>query len=408
MKTELQRLPDYVCEQTIERFTRVSAERPWEKVDALRFEVALVGNRELYAAPGARQFQDRPLASLVSRGTISTGQLALLAKHVFDSSAAKFIDRGKSEHAGRPAHQYDYDVAPEHSSYRLRSGTAESTVGFQGAFWIDEATLDLVRLEVQAYDIPEQLGLAEANTSMSYSRAAIDATEILLPVAASHSVVAVDGIETMNRMRLSACRHYRAEATVLFAGEQAPASAPQESARDRLTDSGENLLPAGALLEIALDANLDPENARIGDAVSASIARPLKQGETILVPQGAPVRGRIVRLERQSMPFPIYEVGLEFDLVQIGDRKVPLAATMHEAGPAAGLIKQAKRLDPKFTRQRAARMDILVREVQRGQGILYWEARHGSIPRGLRMKWRVEKDPARSRSGAARAPAGEP
>jgi hypothetical protein len=37
-------------------------------------------------------------------------------------------------------------------------------------------------------------------------------------------------------------------------------------------------------------------------------------------------------------------------------------------------------------------MDILVREVQRGQGILYWEARRGSIPRGLRMKWRVEKE----------------
>jgi hypothetical protein len=392
MNVELDRLPNYVCQQTVERFGRSAAERPWEKIDTLRFEVALVGNQELYAAPGARQFQDRPLAEMAGRGTISTGQLALLAKHVFGSTAAHFTYRAKNERAGRIAHQYDYDVAPEHSSYRLRSGTAESTVGFQGAFWIDDQTLDLIRLEVEAYDIPERLGLAEANTAMSYSRAVIDATEILLPVAASHSIAAVDGVETMNRIELSACRHYRTEATIQFAGETASPESGESVARNRIAEPAADALPAGALIEITLDSNLDPAIANIGDPIAGSLARPVKDGEAVLVPQGAAVRGRVVRLDRQNMPFPIYEVGLEFDSVEIGDRKLPLAATMEEAGPAAGLIKQAKRLDPTFTRQRTARMDILVREVQRGQGILYWEARRGSIPRGLRMKWRVEKE----------------
>jgi hypothetical protein len=37
-------------------------------------------------------------------------------------------------------------------------------------------------------------------------------------------------------------------------------------------------------------------------------------------------------------------------------------------------------------------MDILVREVQRGQGILHWDARRGPLPRGFKMKWRVQQD----------------
>src|SRR3989442_14134606 len=82
MRVELDRLPDYVCTQTTERFSRSTSEERWQKVDTLRFEVALVGNQELYASPGAHQFQTRPLAEMVGRGTISTGQLALFAKHV--------------------------------------------------------------------------------------------------------------------------------------------------------------------------------------------------------------------------------------------------------------------------------------------------------------------------------------
>jgi hypothetical protein len=389
MRVELERLPDYVCTQTIERFNRSSSEERWQKVDTLRFEVALVGNQELYAEPGARQFQSRPLAEMVGRGTISTGQLALFAKHVFLPSNVHFTYRGENEQAGRPAHQYDYDVAPERSSYRLRFGAAESTVGFQGAFWIDPPTLDLVRLEVQAYDLPQSLGLAEANTTLNYARVAIDNTEILLPVSAAHSLAALKDFESLNRMELSGCRHYRTEAAIRY-DDKNTAPSDEEVARNRSADVTEFILPKGTPLDLALNSNVDLTTTKIGDRFTARTVRPVKDGERIVVPEGSTVLGHVVRLEKQSMPLPIYEIGLQFDVMQLGDRELPLVATMENAGPAAGLLRQAKRLDPKFTKQRTARMDILVREVQHGQGILHWDARRSSIPRGLRMKWRIE------------------
>jgi hypothetical protein len=391
IKSELRKQPDFTCAQSTERFRRASSERAWEKMDVLRLEVALVGDREMYAPAGARQFQSRALVEMVGKGTISTGQFANLARHVFLSSTARFSFRTQSEEDGRHVYQYEYDVDPAHSSYHLRSGTSEAVVGFQGAFWVDADNVDLLRLEVQAYDIPEKLGLAEAGTSVAYSRSEIDSIQALLPASAEFHVVAVNAEENLNRSRFSSCRHYSADSTVRYEtasleGEADRAAPPHESAA--------TAVPAGAVLDLMLDSAVDGDKASVGDAVRARLARPLRDGEKIIAPQGASVVGRLLRLEKRSLPFPLYDIALELTGLELDGRTVPLAATMQGAGPAAGLIRQAKRMDPTFTRHRTARMDILVHEIQHGQGILVWDARRGPVPRGLRMTWRIDQGAA--------------
>jgi hypothetical protein len=381
MNLELGRLPDYVCTQTIERFSRNSTEQTWQKADSLRFEVAMIANRELYALPGGR-FQDRPLATMIGRGTTGTGQFGLLAKHVFLTSTAAFKYEDVSERDGRTLHEYHFDVEARRSSYKLRRGTAESPVAFQGAFWIDVGTLDLVRLEVQAYDIPEMLGLAEAETAIDYARMTIDREDVVLPVVATLKVTGVDGNEDMNRTRLAACRHYRADSSLSFQQTSATplsqTAAPEPAA-----------IPPGSLVELALEDHLDPALAKVGDALTAKVTKSVRSGEQNLIIEGALARGRIARLETQRQPFLVHLIALEFDTIQIGGHQLHFNATMQDAGPAAGLIRQAKRLDPKFSRWPTGKMDVLVREIQKGQGILLWDGKHGPVPRGLRMKWRV-------------------
>jgi hypothetical protein len=383
IKSDLTRLPDYVCTESTDRFSRAAAERPWEKVDSLRFEVAMVKNRELYALPGGR-FQDRPLAAMVGRGTTATGQLGILARHVFVTSTAKFSYRNTEDRDGRRLVGYDFEVPPERSSYKLRAGTAESAVGFQGAFWLDSETLDLVRLELEAFDIPEKLGIAQAETALDYARTAIDGSEVLLPALAKLTVVAVNGHEDLNRARIADCRHYRVDSEMRFdevsKTETAPAATlvlPKE-------------LPAGTMLELRLESSLDPNSAQPGDAVRAILAKSLKSGDEVLIAEGAAVLGRVARLDVQSQPFKVHVIALEFDALTVADRRLQFAATMQEAGPVPGLLKQAKRLDPKFERHAGRRMEVLVREVQRGQGILLWDAKRGALPKGLRMRWRVD------------------
>jgi hypothetical protein len=386
MKAELARLPDYVCRQTVDRFSRTAPEEPLNRIDTVALDVAMVGDHEVYSLAGARRFESRPLAQITGKGSITTGQLGLFATNVFLNPSAQFTYKGETEQDGRPAHEYSYDVAATNSSYRLRSGMAESIVAFQGSFWIDAKTLDLIRLEVQAYDIPEKLGLAEVNSALLYSRPNGDGKEVLLPLAATFSAIGSNGEENLNRSTLSACRHYSSESAVR---QHAEGVAERAGASGVATSEAPADPLKGSVVELVLEAILDPGAATVGDPVRATIARPVTSGERILIPQGATVLGRLVRLDKTDMPFLIYDIGLQFDTVEVAGRALPFAATMIDAGPASGLLRQEKKLDPKFSTQRTAKIEVLVREVQRGQGILSWDARHGAIPKGLRMKWRI-------------------
>ena len=143
-------------------------------------------------------------------------------------------------------------------------------------------------------------------------------------------------------------------------------------------------------MELSLDADLPLETAGVGDPIRAVLVRPLKDGERVVAPTGAVALGNIVRLEKQGQPFDHYEIAFEFHTLESSQGRYEFSATMTDAGPATGLIRQAKRLNPTFTRQRKAKMDILVREVPRGQGVLHWDAKHGRIRKGFRMRWLVE------------------
>lgn len=223
---------------------------------------------------------------------------------------------------------------------------------------------------------------------MTYSRSTIDFIAALLPVSAEFHVAAVNAEENLNRSRFSACRHFGAESAVRFAGAGGGDSEADRDAHPR----DANAIPAGAVLDLMLDSVLDGGKVSMGDAVRATLAKPLRDGDRIVAPQGAVVTGRLVRLEKRTTPFPLFDVALELNAIEINGTAIPLSATMQQAGPAAGLIRQQKRMDPTFTKRRTNRMDILVREIQRGQGILMWDARHGPIPRGLRMTWRVDQN----------------
>lgn len=386
---DLERLPDYVCTESVERFGRSSAESPWEKIDMLRLEVAFVAGRELYGFPGEHRFQDRPLAELAGRGTIGTGPFALLAQHLFVVSRAQFTYRGENSDEKGTRYEYGFDVPPTSSSYKLRAGAVEATVGFQGTFWIDAESLDLIQLDVQAYDIDEKLGLSQADTTVHYARANIEGKLILLPTDASLAVVAVDGVENLNRTRLGACRQYSAESTIRFEPANIVAATKDRTA-NRSATGADPRIPGGTLIELTLDSEMNLAAMSIGDKVSAHVTQAIRDGDRVLIASGAMARGHLVRLEKHTIPFPSYEIGLEFETLENGGRTMPFAATMVDAGPSSGLIKQAKSLDPKFTRRGPSRMDILVKEFQRGQGILNWDARRGVILRGLRMKWKVE------------------
>jgi hypothetical protein len=382
VKETLRRLPDYNCIESITRFRRSPPSPHFQRLDTLRLQVGLIDGHERYTWPDAARFDDRDLRDLVGRGIIGTGNFAAHVQHVFLSAATRFSPATAVALGNRPAVHFDYEVPVEYSRYKLRVPPEEAEVGVHGSFWVDLQTLDLLRLEVHADEIPPELGMSSVTEVMDYTRIPINDSNFLLPTSSQLTMVALDGEEHRNEITFTECHQFRADSTINFdvAGSVPPSPV---SGHPNATVA----LPPSLLVELTLDSDIDPEKAALGDSIRARVARPVRDGAEIIAPQGSIVHGRLVRLEREAQPFEHYVVGLEFHTLEASDNRFDFFATMQDAGPAPGLLRQAKRLDPAFTRKRTGRLDILVREKPRGEGILHWDAKHPQIHRGLKMLW---------------------
>jgi hypothetical protein len=382
IKKTLRRLPDYTCIETVARSRRAPTSPHYQTLDTIRLQVGLIGGRERHSWPDATRFDDRELRDLIGRGVIGTGDFAGHVQHIFLSPATTFTPQDNTALRERPAARFDFEVPVEYSRYKLSVPPHEFEVGVHGSFWVDLQTLDLLTLEVHADEIPLELGMSRVSEVISYARIPIGDSDFLLATSSQLNMVALDGEEYRNQITFAECRQFRAESNIRFDGDDALSPSAVSSGPVARAS-----LPPLLLLEITLDSEIKPEKAAVGDSIRGVVVRPVRDGGKAIVPQGAVVHGRLVRLERSAQPFDHYVVGLEFHTVETADTSFDLFATMQDAGPAPGILPQAKRLDPVFTRKRTARLDILVREKPRGEGILHWDAKHIPIRRGLKMRW---------------------
>ena len=385
-QANLLRMPDYLCLETVERERRPRPEVAFEPVDTIRLQVAVAGEKELFAWPDSARLEQDDITQLVRHGAIGTGSFALLAQNVFVSGGADFRFLGEEILRGRPAYRYDYAMPIERSGYRLRVQTYETRVPFHGAFWVDAENLDLMRLQVEVDEIPPSLDLLRSSKVMDYQRVPIGAGEFLLPAFAELNMLGARGDASRNRIRFGGCRQFVSESTISFddfTEGSRPASAEQKRGP---------ALPPGTILELVLASPIDLGNAAVGDVVQAVLARPVQDGRNVLVPAGAVARGRLVRLERYRTPIDHYVIGLTLNTLETGGAKIPFTATMQKAGPHSALVKESKGLNPTFNaRNRRPSMQILVNEVQRGLGILHWRASEREIAKGLKMLWELER-----------------
>jgi hypothetical protein len=297
MTAVLQRQPNYTCTETVER-TRQVAGNHSRIEDTLRLEVALVDGKEMFAWPGSKQFEDRELDDLVATGMFGNGNFAIYARILFLSNVAVFENRGETQLGGRPAWRYDFRVSSAVSGHRLRVNDREAVVGFHGSFYADPGTLDVRRIEVVAEDIPSELGVSAAETSVDYDRQEIGDEEFLLPVE-SELMMAMPDVVSRNWVRFSSCRRFAGESTLSFNDPELTDATSAPAATKEEVE-----IPAGLTLQLDMP-DVDLMQAAVGDPVQATLGANLRSHRQMLAPKGSVARGRIVRLDRYSGYFAL-------------------------------------------------------------------------------------------------------
>ena len=312
MAENLGRLPDYTCAQTTQRTRRHNPSRPFQPVDTVRLEVALVEGKELFGWPGDSKIAEPDLSQLIgSGGMMSNGSFALLAKGVFLSPATTFTFRGNAKLNGMAALRFDYKVPADASSYHLRVDSSDAVVAYHGSFWADPESLDLERLEMTADNIPDELGVSSTRDSMDYARVKIGSSDFLLPKTSELTIAAQSGLEDRNRTEFHDCRQYAGESVLSFLDPEQikPAAAapapPVESA-----------LPPDFQADIVLQSPITSSSA-VGDPVRAQLAHRIAVGRKVIFSKGAILSGHISQLHRDE---GWYHVAIALDDIT-ADRK---------------------------------------------------------------------------------------
>ena len=215
LKENFERIPNYVCQETVERFERRAGQPQARQVDILHFDVAHVADKELLALPGAGGFEDKELSTYMSSGVLGTGMFSTLPLSLFVANVARITVH--QETAGLPAGPgYDYEIPVFLGGLHISSGQAKADVAVRGTFWVDAESMELIRIEEHAVDVPSQTGMKDIDATVDYARMEIGNSRVLLPQSADLVITNLDGWEKRNRMEFSDCREYVSESTVRF------------------------------------------------------------------------------------------------------------------------------------------------------------------------------------------------
>ena len=385
-KLDLARVPSFTCLETIDRLSRKAASSEWRVRDALRVEVAHAGAKELYAWPGAPDFEERPLAELVDVGMVSTGEFTSFARDALIGSSAVLRYVGAEELRGRRMARFDYEIGAAFSGLIVGNGRTRAQVAQRGSIWADEATFELALLAVNAVEIPESLGLELVGTEIEYQRVKIGPDDYLLPQRATSRMKYTGGEEFRNEIEFTHCRQFGAQSVVSFS-DDAPGSSGAAVTAARKPE--EARIPAGLVIPVRLDTPLLSASAKIGDAVEALVESDVQRKGTVVVPAGARLTGRLRLMQRESGRFT---VGLEFTGLAFGNKHARFLADLAKIDPRfARLVFESpatvggQSMDGAGTSYKATRIEKSVSLP--GVGTFFVPGAAFELPQGMRMEW---------------------
>jgi len=178
-------LPDYVCEEQMTRFVNVSHVVNWQPVDIVSSEVVYEKGHERYRN---LKVNGKPTGKRMEElgGAWSTGEFgSVLVDLLSPATAAEFEFRRESTAAGQPALVYDFSVEQEHSHWRIQVPSETVIPAYKGSVWIDKKTNRVLRIEMQARNMPREFPLDKVESAVDYEYVRLGSEKLyLLPVHA--------------------------------------------------------------------------------------------------------------------------------------------------------------------------------------------------------------------------------
>lgn len=129
-------------------------------------------------------------------------------------------------------------------------------------------------------------------------------------------------------------------ATVAACGLQSEASeaedgeasqpATQQQTSERISTPVTAMVAAGTSVSLSLNEELSTRTNRVGDSFSAVVTRDVVDGNRVLIPVGAIVRGNVTAIQKEDGDRPPV-LKIDFSTIEVRGQSVPLSATLTSA-----------------------------------------------------------------------------
>lgn len=183
----LEELPDFICQQEVQRYYDIDGSGAWERADTLTYELTYNHKRETYKPINT---VGRPVTKSLeqSGGAYSTGDFASALASLFDvETKTVFTPAGKDKLGTRQTNIYDFRVAKETSKLTIKAeGAPQIVSGYSGSIWVDVEKKLVLRIEQAVDDLPKSYPVTNSDSTIDYDMIKLRGidVEVLLPLRA--------------------------------------------------------------------------------------------------------------------------------------------------------------------------------------------------------------------------------
>jgi hypothetical protein len=386
----LKRLPLYTCLETIERSRPHKHGRSSDR-DVVQVDVGVGETGEMYSWPDETSFSSLDLPDLVGHGMLSTGMFSGFAHSLFVGDHGVVQGLGNDVIQGRDALRFTYRVPSLANQWKINWEGNLGELQETGKFWVDAQDYHLMRMQVDAQEIPPQMLLRSVTLVMDYDVVPSDFGKTLLPVESRMAAIDSGGRLYYNSAAFSHCHVFAAESKM---------SASDVDAAAVFTRYKQNMesLPAGLILRIVLTEPILAKNARVGDSISARLESAVRFSPELQIPAGVLLKGRIREFARLDDPPNTYQVGIAFSELEWAERSYRFFAELFGMDPLRGVeseIFRSSAVTMPLGTTAMGKMTKITGESMFGYPIpgaaTFFLRDTPALPRGFRMTWRTMK-----------------
>ncbi len=212
----VKRLPDFICTQVTRRYIDPAGLEFWQRTDVITTRLSYFEKKEDYKVLLVNnRMTEIPYDKL--GGATSTGEFGTLLKEIFEPETdATFQWERWATLRGKRVHVFNFRVSQARSQWRISyQRTMEIVPGYRGLIYVDRDAPVVLRITMDAENIPVSFPIQQASTVLDYDFTDIAGNAYLLPLRA---VVRMREGKFLikNEVEFRLYRKFGAEATITF------------------------------------------------------------------------------------------------------------------------------------------------------------------------------------------------